>query len=142
MPRLLMSVCALAAGLVLISVSLLAHHGTNVSYQGDKLITLNGVVTEFAFSYPHPQLYFDVKNDKGEIEHWASELGATPVMMRSYNVGWSKTAIKPGDAVTLTCNPSKSAGAKVCQGKKLIVNGKEMPLRDPKAAGNGEGGER
>jgi hypothetical protein len=27
-----------------------AHHGTNVSYQGDKTITLNGTVTEWAFA--------------------------------------------------------------------------------------------
>ena len=139
MPGKIARTVLMAAGLPLASVALFGHHGTNVSYQGDKLITLNGVVTEFSFSYPHPQLYFDVKNTSGGVEHWASELGATPVMMRSYGVGWSKTAIKPGDAVTLTCNPSKVAGAKVCQGKKLVVNGKEMPLRDPKSAGNAEG---
>jgi len=131
----------LAMGLMLSScVSLFAHHGTNVSYQGDKLITVSGIVREFSFSYPHPQLYFDVKDQNGEIEHWASELGATPVMMRSYGTGWSKTAIKPGDEVTLTCNPAKAEGAKVCLGKKLVINGKEMPLRNPKGPPDGEGG--
>ena len=39
--------------------SLMAHHGTNASYQLDKTITVNGTVTEFDFAYPHVQLYFD-----------------------------------------------------------------------------------
>jgi len=107
--------------------SLFAHHGTNASYQLDKNMTISGTVTEFAFAYPHVQLYFDVKDDKGNIEHWASELPGTPVMLKSYNVGWSKTAIKPGDQVTLTCHPSKSPGSKVCLGEKLFINGKELP---------------
>ena len=55
--------CALSAGLLLLSTALLAHHGTSVTYQVDKTITLNGTVTEWAFAYPHPQLYFDVKDE-------------------------------------------------------------------------------
>src|ERR1700693_745338 len=90
----------LAAGtglLFLASASLLAHHGTNVSYELDKSVTLNGVVTEFSFAYPHVQLYFDVKDEKGQVDHWASELPGTPVMLRNYRVGWRKNALQPGD---------------------------------------------
>ncbi len=114
-------------GLMLfVCASLFAHHGTNASYQLDKTMTISGTVTEFAFAYPHVQLYFDV-TENGKVEHWASELPGTPVMLKSYNVGWSKTAIKPGDQVTLVCHPSKSPGSKVCLGEKLSVNGKDLP---------------
>jgi hypothetical protein len=131
---------ALVACLLLLSSALFAHHGTNVSYQGDKMITLNGVMTEWSFAYPHPQLYFDVKNDKGEVEHWAAELLPTPVMMKNYKTGWSRETIKPGDQITLGCNPSKVATAKVCLAKKLTINGKDLPLSNPNAAaGGGEG---
>jgi hypothetical protein len=130
---------ALILGALLSCTSLFAHHGTNVSYQGDKMITLSGVMTEWSFSYPHPQLYFDVKGENGEVEHWAAELLPTPIMMKSYGVGWSKEAIKPGDQITLGCNPSKVPGAKVCLAKKLMINGKEMPLTNPKGGGGGEG---
>lgn len=116
--------------------ALFAHHGTNVSYQGDKSIVVAGVVTEFSFAYPHVQLYFDVKDESGKVAPWASELPGTPVMLRNYKVGWSKTAIKPGDQITLTCHPSKAPGARVCLGEKLIVNGKELPMRG--AGGRGE----
>ena len=46
--KLTASVAAIA-GLLLVSSTLLAHHGTSVTYQVDKTITLNGVVTEWIF---------------------------------------------------------------------------------------------
>jgi hypothetical protein len=56
---------ALSAGLHLVCATMFAHHGTSVTYQVDKTITLTGTVTEFAYVYPHPQLYFDVKDANG-----------------------------------------------------------------------------
>ena len=120
--------CVLGTVLLTGSPSLFAHHGTSVTYQLDKTITLNGVVTEFAFAYPHPQLYFDVKDDKGIVQHWGSEVTPTPLMLKNMHVGWSKEAIKPGDQVTITCNPHKLSTANVCLCKELIINGQKLPL--------------
>jgi hypothetical protein len=122
--------------LFVLCLPVFGHHGSNPNYRWDKSITLNGVVTEFQFAYPHVSLFFDVKNEKGEVEHWSSELGPTPIMMRSWKVGWSRNAVKPGDQITLVCTPTK-VPSQVCQGKKLTVNGKDMPLSDPNAAGRG-----
>jgi hypothetical protein len=133
-----MSVPWLGIALLAWCLPLFAHHGSNPNYRWDKTITVSGVVTEFQFAYPHVSLYFDVKDDKGNIEHWSSELGPTPIMMRNWGVGWTRNSIKPGDQMTLTCTPTK-VPSNVCQGKKLIVNGKVMPLQDPK--GGGEDGQ-
>jgi len=104
-----------------------AHHGTQTSYQVDKTITVTGTVTEWDFAYPHPQIYFDVKDANGNVQHWAAELLPAPIMMRNLHVGWSKESIKPGDQLVLTCNPSK-AGTNVCLTRKMVINGKDMPL--------------
>lgn len=117
------------AGLLFVSATLLAHHGTSVTYQVDKTITLNGVATEWDFSYPHPQLYFDVKDANGNVQHWGSEFGPTPMMMKNMHVGWSRESIKPGDQITITCNPHKETGAHACLCKELVVNGKNLPMR-------------
>jgi hypothetical protein len=117
------------AAALLVSASFAgAHHGSNVSYQLDKTITLTGVATEWEFANPHPQIYFDVKDEKGEVAHWAAELLPTPSMMKNMKVGWSRTTIKPGDQIVLTCNPSRTAGAKACLAKELQVNGKVWPV--------------
>jgi hypothetical protein len=121
------SFVALAA-VAMMSAPLFAHHGTSITYLVDKTITVTGVVTEWVYSYPHPQLYFDVTSESGKVEHWGSEFGPTPLMMKNLNVGWSKTSIKPGDQVKMTCNPHKVPGATACLVKDLVINGKQMKL--------------
>ena len=124
----LVSFVALAAALAMVSAPLSAHHGTSITYQIDKTITVNGVVTEWVYAYPHPQLYFDVKDEAGNVQHWGSEFAPTPLMMRNLNIGWSKTSIKPGDTVKMTCNPHKVPGSTACLVKDLVINGKSMRL--------------
>jgi hypothetical protein len=85
---------------LLLSLPALAHHGSNISYQTDKTITLEGVVTEWEYKNPHPQIYFDVKDKDGSVVNWAAELLPTPLMLRNMNVGWSKTTIKPKTALS------------------------------------------
>ncbi len=106
----------------------IAHHGTNVSYFPDQKIVLNGTVTEWAFVNPHPQIYFDVKDDQGRVVHWVTELLPTPLMMKNMKVGWTRTTMKPGDEIVLTCNPPRAVGAKACLAKELTVNGKAWPV--------------
>jgi len=49
------------------ALSAATHHGSNVSYLTDQTMTIAGTVTEWEFSNPHPQIYFDVKTETGEI---------------------------------------------------------------------------
>jgi hypothetical protein len=82
-----------------------AHHGSGLTYQMDKELTIKGTVTEFRWANPHSQLYFDV-NDGGNVVHWAVEMGSPGVLSR---MGvWQRNTLKPGDVVSVTYHPSKS----------------------------------
>ena len=112
----------------LVAIPLFAHHGTAASYDATKSVTLTGTVTEFVFSNPHAQLYFDVKDSAGKVVHWGGELNSPGNLRRD---GWSKDTFKPGDQVTLSVNPSKAGTpvGNVDRLKPVIVNGKELPGR-------------
>ena len=60
--------CLITVALLLVSASVFAHHGTFVSYDSDHPVTMKAVVTEFRYTNPHIQLYFDVKDEKGGTE--------------------------------------------------------------------------
>ena len=105
-----------------LSASLFAHHGTGISYDMGKTVALKGVVTEFAWSNPHCQIYFDVKDDSGNVIHWATELGSPGVLR---NAGWNRNKIKPGDEVTITVHPSKVGAPVGVLYKVLLPDGKE-----------------
>ena len=115
----------LGIAVVFFATTVFAHHGTSISYEMDRTITVTGAVTEFDFSFPHPSLFFDVKDEKGQIVKWGAEFLPTPPAMR--NLGWDKTSIKLGDAVVLGCHPSKSKKP-VCAVQSITINGKAMPL--------------
>jgi hypothetical protein len=111
--------------LLVIASPLLAHHGTNISYDHNKPTKLSGVVTEFVWQNPHVQLYFDVKDEKGNVVHWAGELNSPSVLRMQ---GWTRTHFKPGDQITITVFPSKvgTPVGVVDRSSPIISNGKEL----------------
>jgi len=112
MRRRLVSSFALIAGLLIVSILVFAHHGTGVSYDNSKAFTVKANVTEFRYANPHPQLYFDVKDDKGEVAHWSGELAPNPAQL--IQAGWGKkrseAALTPGTEITVTIAPARAGG--------------------------------
>src|SRR5437867_8855520 len=86
--------------------------------------TLNGIVTEFVWSNPHCQLYFDVKDANGKVTNWAGELNSPSVLGRE---GWTKKEFMPGEQITVTVFPSKAGAAVgvVDRTHSIVVNGQE-----------------
>jgi hypothetical protein len=68
-------------------------------------------------------LQFDVKGDDGKVAHWIGET-QNPVTMT--NVGWSKSAIKAGDEVTVTILPVKNGMPLGRVVSVLLPNGKTL----------------
>jgi hypothetical protein len=83
---------------------LFAHHGSRVSYDMKKMVTLTGTVTEFQWQNPHIYILFDAKDENGVVTNWGAESYSPAVMARS---GWDHRTLKPGDKVTITLWPSK-----------------------------------
>ena len=102
------------AGLLAAPVPLAAHHGA-ATFDTGKEVTLKGVVTEWIWSNPHCFLRFDAKDDTGTVRNWAVET-QNPVAMTAR--GWSRSAFKAGDEVTVKLEPVKN-GAPV--GRILTV---------------------
>ena len=108
--------------LEMIPVPIFAHHG-NSAYDMSKSVPVKATVTKFEYSNPHTQIYYDVTDDKGDVEHWVAET-TNPAMLN--RVGWSKDSLKAGDQVTLFVNPNK-VGAKVTFLQKVVfTDGKEL----------------
>ena len=91
-------------GLFTIAVPAFAHHG-NASYDYEKTITVKGTVTSWLWSNPHCLLRFDVKDEKGDVQHWVTEASSPVDMLRA---GWSNSVLKPGDEITIDVMPSKN----------------------------------
>ena len=121
--RLVMVAAAVAVFLSL-SSAVLAHHGS-AAYDMKNPVTLKATVTDFQFVNPHCQIYFDVKNDKGETEHWQGELTAPNKLARA---GWTKHTLNPGDQITVTGPTGKNNGRSMWIQKLVGPDGQAMKL--------------
>ena len=87
---------ALTAGLLLISGSVLAHHSNALSDK-DRLTTLTGTVTKFAFTNPHVGISFDVKDAQGKVVSWYA-FGGSPVALHREG-GWTNKTFQVGQQI-------------------------------------------
>lgn len=118
-------VVALFLSLVVVSPTISAHHG-NSAYDGAHPITKIGTVTEFVWANPHCQIYFDSKDDKGNVVHWSVELNSPGILQRA---GWHMHSIKPGDEVSVTLIPAKN-------GQPVGFGGTKVKFADGRPVGN------
>ena len=103
------------AGLLVLSATVLAHHGSRVSYDLTKQITMKGVVTEYQYQNPH-------------VVHWGVETNSPIVQARW---GWDRHTLKPGDEITVTVFPSKAGSARGYLSKLVTPDGKVTSLGGP-----------
>ena len=94
--------------------SAVAHHG-RASYSD-----------EFRFINPHVQIYFDITNDAGEVEHWQGELTAPNRLARA---GWAKDTFVPGTRLQISGRAGRNDGHSVAI-NEIIMNGDALPLRE------------
>jgi hypothetical protein len=101
-----------------------SHHGT-AAYDTTKTVTVSGTVTEFRFTNPHVLIFWEGKDEGGNIQKWSGERSGPNSMAR--NAGWSSRTMKPGDQVTITGRPSKN-GSNTIAVSKIILNGQELSM--------------
>jgi hypothetical protein len=96
------------------------HHGS-ASYKADKVVVIKqATVTRFVWANPHAVVLFDVKDDKGNVSHWAGEAGSPSAVSL---LGWTRNSLQPGDVITVRLYPSKFENTVGRLDKIILANG-------------------
>ncbi len=97
-----------------------AHHGS-AAYKADKVVVLKqAMVTRYVWANPHTIVLFDVKDDKGNVSHWAGEAGSPSAV---HLLGWNRNSLRPGDVVTVHLYLSKFDSTAGRLDKIVLANG-------------------
>ena len=94
----------LTAGLLMISGSVLAHH-SNAPSDKDRLVTLTGTVTNFAFRNPHVSVSFDVTDGQGNVVTWFAA-GTSPLNL-ARDAGWTNKTFTTGEQILVQGHPNR-----------------------------------
>ena len=110
----------------LLSVPILAHHGSGISYETalEKAISMKGTVTEFVWKNPHCYILYNVKDANGKVVEWSAETSSPSSMTGEH--GWSRTTVKAGDELTFTVLPSKISTSAGLLYKLVAADGKVL----------------
>ena len=132
--------CKLTLGIVSLVCVLLfgvrseAHHSFGAEYDGNKPITLKGVITKIDWANPHCHFYLDVK-DGGKTKNWKFEGFPPNVLART---GFKKdVTLKVGDTITVFAWLARDGSALAHARELTLSDGRRLFFGPP--AGTGEG---
>ena len=123
MKAMVMVFLALTTGLLLISGSVSAHHSNALSDK-DRLTTLTGTVTKFAFTNPHVVISFDVKDAQGKVVNWYA-FGGSPVALHREG-GWTNKTFQVGERILVRGHVNRDGKPFVLFVRLYHCNGGEM----------------
>jgi hypothetical protein len=117
----------LAAGLILTSAPLIAHHGDAGRYDESPFV-ITGTIVEIRLTNPHSIMVFDVTDANGKTVRWQGEMTGGQQIVRQF--GWTKDSPKVGDKITLTGRRVKTGAPYMNLAKRanivLTDTGKEI----------------
>ena len=120
MPR--KTVGALTALLAFMSMTTVpsAHH-SRAMFDVDKLISVEGVVTDVQWRFPHMWIAVDVPGANGKTESWGFEGAGAAMMVAS---GISPQILKVGNRVKIIAHPPRDSSKRTAEFVGMEVNGK------------------
>jgi len=108
-----------ALTVLMLSVSMFAHHSATATYIQGKTVKIEGTLKEFIWRNPHSFMKVEAKDDKGELQMWVIE-GAAPAQLAES--GLKATTLRPGDHVILTGQPGR-----ITEDHRLLLDTIERP---------------
>jgi hypothetical protein len=116
-----------------------AHHST-AAFDTSRVVKIEGTITQFRWINPHASIKIDGVTEGDDPDGlWTVEMTAPNILI---NQGWTRTALKPGDKVTMFVNPLRNA-VELNDGSSgslyvgvILANGEKLGQTDGKGAGS------
>jgi hypothetical protein len=117
------------------------HHST-AALDATRVVKIEGTITQFRWTNPHASIKIDGVSEGDYADGlWTIEMTAPNVLI---NQGWTRTALKVGDKVTLFVNPLRNAvtlndgSAGSLYVGAILADGKTLGRTDGKGAGSSD----
>ena len=120
-----LTVAAAAAGFLLASASVWAHHAFSAEFDVNKPLTLKGTFTKWEMVNPHSWFHVDVKDPSGKVTEWMVEGGSPNTLIR---LGVTKYTVKVGTELTIEGYQAKEASNKMVGRNFILPDGTRLFL--------------
>lgn len=100
-----------------------AHHSLSAEFDTDKMVTLTGTITAMEWTNPHSWLRIDVKDARGQVQHWAIEFASPNSLMRR---GWRRSDLPPKIVVTVVGYPNRDKSRSISATDVKLPDGRTL----------------
>jgi hypothetical protein len=111
--------------LLLVPVSLWAHHAFAAEFDATKPVKMRGTVMKMDWINPHAWIHIDVKSADGKVTRWSIEAAAPNAMLRR---GFNQDSLKVGTEILVEgfqakdgANRANGSSITYPDGKKLFI---------------------
>ena len=116
-------VFAVIAAALATPVGVGAHHAFAPVYDAERMVTVQGVVTEFRFINPHSMMSIDVTDQTGKVVKWTVEFDG---VLNLAEGGWTERTVVPGERLTVSGNPTHTNSPRMFFRKFIRADGTEV----------------
>jgi hypothetical protein len=106
-----------------VTLGVSAHHSFAVFFDGQKSVTISGVVEEFQFVNPHGLIRMLVKKEGAAPVEWKIETNSPSILRRR---GWAPDSIKVGETITVEGWPARDNSHWARLRKASRANGEQI----------------
>ncbi len=100
----ILAVVVVGLGMLLAAAPMSSQRSFSTTYDSNRQIKLQGVVTRIDWVNPNAFFFIDVKDATGTITNWAVEFGTLLELERD---GWKRSSLRIGDTVTVEGIPAR-----------------------------------
>jgi hypothetical protein len=108
--------------ILLMGRAALAHHSFAAEFDGQRPVTLKGVVVKWEMINPHGWITLDVTAE-GKTTQWMIETSNPNGLMR---LGWTKSSLKTGDEITVDGYLAKDGSSTANASRITLADGRKV----------------